>query len=252
MNFKAILFRNLIPLDVKTMARFQYLFSHLKLHPQLTIYVPSRTMVKVIPQLVWRTLLEETMNLCQLICAIILVGVTCGVHSKNHPDTDRNLEQLIKSRGFNYQLYQVKTDDGVNIAVARILPPTGDHLDAKNSSSGTDKKPIILQHGFFGEATDFLINDGRGHFNEGVNDENVGGSLAFELAKCGYDVWLPNSRGNRYSELPRNRKYRKYQKLELEIWIDLNFIFKIVNCGTFHSMTTSSMTFRRSLITSDN
>lgn len=129
-----------------------------------------------------------------IVSFLLILIITCSVGSAKHPDVDHNLEQLICSRGFNYELKQVKTADGVSIGVARIL---------NADSNFTTGKPVILQHGFFGEATDWLINDGSGHIDEEVIEGQAGGALAFELAKRGYDVWLPNSRGNRYSPLPR-------------------------------------------------
>lgn len=70
-------------------------------------------------------------------------------------------------------------------------------------------KPIILQHGFTGTSEEFLMSK-KGFINENgvyVEDFNqlndcrnrFGKTLSYVLSACGYDVWLSNVRGNKYS-----------------------------------------------------
>jgi len=58
----------------------------------------------------------------------------------SHPDILLNDEQLIRSRGFDYESHQVTTDDGYILVIERVINP----LIKKN---GLRPKPVLLMHG---------------------------------------------------------------------------------------------------------
>lgn len=75
---------------------------------------------------------------------------------------------------------------------------------------------MILQHGLFSSSRDFVINSPGGDVDEPL--DHVGNNLGFELAKRKYDVWMPNTRGNKYSMNhtrldPDKGRYFDYQRL---------------------------------------
>ncbi|UXI18776.1 metabotropic glutamate receptor-like [Sarcoptes scabiei] len=120
-------------------------------------------------------------------------------------DLDRNITEMIQSRGFQFEQHFIENEQGYILQLIRIVNPF--HKDRNRL------KPILLHHGFQGSGSAWLINR-NGHLDQDGNyleyDENfetilsdsrkeIGNSLGFVLAQKNFDVWLANYRGNFYS-----------------------------------------------------
>lgn len=130
-------------------------------------------------------------SLCLLVLQPFLLSALPDADSRLDPDFNRNIKQLITSRGFWSEEHKVTTKDGYILTHYRIL-----HPEYRDKPKG---RPVILQHGLMSTGHDFIINSPGGHVDEPVNEETPGNNLGFELAKRGFDVWLTNSRGNTYA-----------------------------------------------------
>uniref|UniRef100_A0A182P2W8 Partial AB-hydrolase lipase domain-containing protein n=1 Tax=Anopheles epiroticus TaxID=199890 RepID=A0A182P2W8_9DIPT len=85
--------------------------------------------------------------------------------------------ELITKYGYLGEAYTVTTADGYKLGVHRMRRKEG---------SDPNLLPVLLVHGLLGSSADWLLI-------------GPGDALGYQLAKLGYDVWLANTRGNRYS-----------------------------------------------------
>jgi lysosomal acid lipase/cholesteryl ester hydrolase len=101
-----------------------------------------------------------------------------------------NVLKLIKDAGYKGESHEVKTKDGYILKMHRILPTTGNRK----------KYPVFLQHGIIANSFDFVITGPKI-------------ALAYLLADAGYDVWMGNVRGTKYSKY-----HRKYPPKSKQYW----------------------------------
>ena len=109
-------------------------------------------------------------------------------------DEKRTIEEIITSKGFKCEIHYTTTEDGYKLKIYRI-PGNKDYKNDRNKLP-----PVLLQHGIF-DSSDGWVCNGEDH------------SIAFVLAKNNFDVWLSNSRGNKYC-----KEHEKYNPQSFEFW----------------------------------
>ncbi|KAH8341965.1 hypothetical protein KR059_006403, partial [Drosophila kikkawai] len=96
----------------------------------------------------------------------------------------------IKKYGYPAETHKVVTKDGFVLNVHRIPKP--------------GRQPVLMCHGLFGSSAAYVI----------LGPDR---SLGFMLSDLRYDIWLLNTRGNRYS-----RKHKRYHRHKPQFW-DFSF-----------------------------
>ncbi|XP_054154612.1 lysosomal acid lipase/cholesteryl ester hydrolase-like [Oppia nitens] len=189
----------------------------------------------------------------------------------DNPDIFRQTPQLIESRGFQSETHTVTTGDGYILRVFRIV-----NHSLRRSGRQPKPVPIILWHGVAVTSDSWLFStNGRLDSETGlyreyqyrdnpiVNDceTNVTSTLAYTLSACGYDVWLPNTRGTHYSlghqsmDSTTDPHYWQYTLTELGLY-DIPAVVRYVMQATGadyityigHSLGTASMFVLLSLV----
>lgn len=148
------------------------------------------------------------------------------------PCSDKLFSDVVTKLGYPFESHQTVTDDGYILRMFRI--------QAKNTKMTAGKKVIFMQHGLIDSADDWV-----------VNEESK--SLGLVLANLGFDIWLGNNRGNKYSRAnthitPNHREFWSYsfqQMAENDVKANIAYVTaatgveKITYVG--HSQGTSQM-----------
>ncbi|XP_022228232.2 lipase 1 [Drosophila obscura] len=105
---------------------------------------------------------------------------------------DANLPapDLIRKYGYEAEIHKITTKDGFVLTAHRIPKPGA--------------QPVLMVHGLEDSSVGYLILGPKK-------------SLAYRLSDLGYDIWLLNTRGNRYS-----RKHKRYHRYMRQFW-DFSF-----------------------------
>ena len=124
---------------------------------------------------------------------LTLFSVTVTTLVQAYKDTTLSFHDIVYNYGYDMEEHFVTTKDGYVLKVFRIPGKMGD--------DPTDKPPVFLQHGICDSADSFVVREGQ--------------SPAFTLSNAGYDIWLGNSRGNKYSRahnffLPSDAAFWQY------------------------------------------
>lgn len=139
------------------------------------------------------------------------------------PDEGRSFGELIESRGYQLEEYNVTTADGYTLKLHRVVPPNYNPLNYTAT-----RKPVVLFHGIFTDSTVFFINSPK-------LEDNIG----FALLETGrYDVWSANARGNGLSTehvnlTEKDSKFWEFSMEHIGLY-DIPAILGEVRQQTFH------------------
>lgn len=95
-----------------------------------------------------------------------------------------------KIPNLKYQIHEIETKDKEKLIFFRLLKQ---NMTSNEENFKIHKNPIILQHGFYSSADEWILSQK---------------SLGSFLALNNYDVWCTNSRGNKYNI--HNLKNKEY------------------------------------------
>jgi pimeloyl-ACP methyl ester carboxylesterase len=140
---------------------------------------------------------------------------------------DDIFQRLFKSPSIDYAKYQISshtvyTKDGYKLKVFRVRLTDDELSFLPEKSQKNSDRPVLLAHG--------LSNSSDGWFY-------AGNSIGFRLVSLGFDVWITNSRGNKYSHSHTDpeithKKFYDYSFQEMAEW-DIPAVFFVCfnQCG---------------------
>ena len=113
------------------------------------------------------------------------------------PDMNKSFQQIVVDNGFIFEQHPVTTKDGYKLTIFRI----------RSKSTPANAPVVFLQHGVVDQSDCWIIH-------------RADVAPAFQLVRAGYDVWLGNQRGTKYSNGhntldPKGKAYWQFSFTEL-------------------------------------
>ncbi|KAJ9152744.1 hypothetical protein P3X46_026276 [Hevea brasiliensis] len=125
---------------------------------------------------------------------LLLMLMPHHAYGQNNAPAVGLCDSFVRIHGYECDEFQVTTQDGYILGLQRI--PKG----LNTSGDSANKPPVLLQHGILVDGACWLIN---------APEQN----LPMILADKGFDVWIANTRGTRFS-----RQHTSLQPSQSEFW----------------------------------
>ncbi|XP_024371740.1 triacylglycerol lipase 1 [Physcomitrium patens] len=130
----------------------------------------------------------------QFATVVLVLTAICADGWESCPKKEKGMcSMVLDGTGYACREYTVETEDGFLLGLQRISP-------AIERSNVTKRLPVVLQHGLLQGGDNWVLNF-------------PGQSLGFILADEGFDVWIANGRGTRWSH-----GHRRYSKHDRRYW----------------------------------